>query len=641
MRVLRACGSTFSAPRPPVGRLFPVRQLHRLLLPSDNSIFTKAFQERAVELIGKERRSKEETNTLKAYVSHHEPIQEAFCKILEKEIPIDELSEAELNIVELAVNFDSRFAQIVDDDLRNRPDSYAILLYANFDKELKWCNERYLDFYPFGRSFLRGDWTEASLYANHNREFFRKVFPLIGHIPAKELNEDQRKCVEIYVNYNRDFIQRARSLMDDFRTMPALTVSERSIIELFVTLNQEFRKPFLEGHPLSPLSNERDFNYLFFFDEPFRQKTLDLMWEPRNFVDLLPSEQNMVSRYVNFTPAFDSLTKNALTFVHPPADQKRALERIANCHQVHIKEATQIIYGDKDISKLSYDEINRLTIYIQHNSEFRNKIKVLLTKSFEQFSPMEIRLLSLYSEHDSHYRYKTRSAAELVQEDLSPEEKRYLSFYVNCDRDFQEKAKKLMDCKKLYPTEETEEDQVAKLYANFDVAFLVKARELLQEDHKKGIEHDTDAKLTPNANSRFRLSLEPGRLFKLDEKKVAKVDFRPEEEWIIKLYIQFNFTYLNELNHIIRTGRCRNQNEKRIFALAMWYNHEVRERVFKTIWNPEKVEELLAKEEKSLLDYGLARRDTLAIPEEEQNYLRLGADYYQFPDDTSINPFIL
>jgi len=224
MRVLRAYGSPVFASGPSLVGLRPMRQLHRLFRPSEDSFFTKSFQERAFELVTKEKRSEEETKTLKAFVSHHKPIQEAFRAILEAEKPLDELSEEELDIVKIVVNFDSGFAQMVEVDSRISRNSYPIRLYVNFDQEFKDYIEKVFRHFPHEN--LSTYWNKGYLYANHNREFLKKVTPLIGKMPLDQLNEDQRKWIEIYVNNNQDFIDNATSLMHDFRTMPALSVSE-------------------------------------------------------------------------------------------------------------------------------------------------------------------------------------------------------------------------------------------------------------------------------------------------------------------------------------------------------------------------------------------------------------------------------
>jgi len=414
------------------------------------------------------------------------------------------------------------------------------------------------------------------------------------------------------------------------------------IIELFVRLNQKFRKPFIEGHPLPVFSEERDFNFLLFFDESFREKTLELMWGSTNFWGLLPSEQNMVSRYINYTAEFNELIRgelSALLHLNPSRDL-RAKETVANCHRDCIEKATQLIYGDKEIGEFTRDEIQSVKIYINHNLDFRKRVREILIKSFEQLSPMEIRLLSLYSKYDINFKFKTnvKIDAELDLEDLSQEEKRLISLYVNCDSDFQEKAKKLMEDKKSYSAEE---QRVAKLYVNFDVAFQMQARQLVKENHKKGGFHDTDAILTYNRTKDFRLLFKPRSSLEFEKQAPAKIDFTPEEEVIIKLYIQFHLAYRKELAQMLQTGKCRNKNEGRVFALAMWYNHELREKIFGAVWDLEKVKELLAVEKRNFLDYARARRDTSTVADEEWNYLYLGSKYYQVAYDTTVNPTIL
>lgn len=592
--------------------------------------------------------SPDEKRALEAFVSFDDDFHEKARLLIASKKSIKEFSPEEKRIMEFYVNFDKEFKECVakvlwNDFPRNDVDPIRFL-FVNFDKDFK------IKITPLIRSYNSTVFKEEEarmlfLFVNYNQEFLDQTLPLIrGAKSLDQLSKDEKSCFEVYVNLNNAFEDQVKSLMNDFRTLNDLSDDERRLISLYVNHHRIFRKQMAErvndAHYVHYGEDEkRMYRAMYTFSEPFRDKTHVLMWRRRDFSELSLNEQIEVAWYINCidkfkrsasgnTPAF---TANHFQNLWGSKQELRYFENFAMCNRDFLRKVEQLIFGEKQIAEFTREECEMMEFYVYYNHDFQKGVNTLLTKSFEQLTPAEKRIFNLHFRFNKSFRARIEDLIWSIKrlDDFTPEEKQLASLYVNLDKAFKTLASNIYSSKKEYHDFSLKEERIVDLYANFDVNFLAQARQLVEQHHKKGGFYDHDCKFRYHDTNPHHITPRP--------KSPIKENFTPEEENTIKLYVNFNLEFRNELNKTLRNDRPRTKEADRIFFLGMWYDKDLRVLINSTIWDKtasEKISEGSTRKHwliryEYILDS--ARRKDAIFSKEDELYYYLGNYYYDIP----------
>lgn len=645
------------------------------------------FRQKAFQLVSADKPltdfSHEEQATAAAFVAYDEDFQREAQQLRESKKPIEELTPKERRIMEFYVNFDKEFREIIEEvEWRDYPteDVDEIrTLYVNFNTKFKEKVGRLTSGY-FDQN--EKEKRESFLCVNYHRQFQERARTLIKDTREFDhLNEEEKRTLKAYINLHRGFEEQARALINGFRTHESLSDEEKKIIQLFVRYNLEHRKDILEGSKESSFKfthNPRFYNYTLSFDQELLEKTQRLLWGRRRFEDLLPGEQHVVRMYVNLSDSFkradafkedsfgNSFYRHAAgrSLFHFSRRTLRTFESFMMCDERYLQEAKELVYGDKEISDFTPHENGIVRFYVHHNDDFQKQMNQLLTKSFEHLTSAEKRIFCLSYKFDTTLTSRLDNLVQSIKrpELFTPEEFKLIVLYVNCIKSFREKATKLISTKKKYSDFSLEEERIGVLYVNFDTNFQIEAQKLIGEHHKKGGLHDIDQKLCYPPMLFHGSKWSPLKHFFRDGHFVPKgelfaaegevspepeavaapppsplmVDFTPQEDITIRLYVHFHFNYRNMMTQILRGNRRMNTEEKRILHLGMWYDQELRENIFSITWDKAKAQKIIDATSEDLC-WGLdvardwAHKDKYPKTSEEWTYFFLGQFYYKIP----------
>ena len=294
----------------------------------------------------------------------------------------------------------------------------------------------------------------------------------------------------------------------------------------------------------------------------------------------------------------------------------------------------KLVTGGQSVGEFSPDEKRALVAFVSFDDDFHEKARLLITskKSIKEFSPEEKRIMEFYVNFDKEFK---ECVAKVLWNDLPHDDVDPIRFlFVNFDKDFKTLAGEIFSSKKEYHDFSLKEERIANLYANFDVNFLAQARQLVEQHHKKGGFYDHDCKFRYHDTNPRHITARP--------KSPIEENFTPEEENTIKLYVNFNLEFRNELNKTLRWDRPWTKEADRIFFLGMWYDKDLRVLINSTIWDKavsEKISDGSARKEYWLISYkhilDCARRKDPFISKEDELYYYLGSDYYDIPFELS------
>lgn len=643
----------------------------------------KDFREKAFQLVSGHKPfdefSPEEIATADAFVSYDEEFREKAELLRQSKKPIEAYSLEEKRVMELYVNFDKEFREVVEEvTWRDYPidDVDEIrTLYVNFHTKFKPHVDTLTEGLYYADSRKHHE-REHFLCVNYHKGFQEKAQALInGAKEFDQMDSGEQTTLKNYINLNEKFKDRAEALIRGFRTVESLSDDEKRIIRLFVRLNLKYREDVLRGvsGPAFAFRSEqhiRSYNYALLFDTELREKTQQLMWGSRRFEYLLPGEQKMVHSYVNFSHSFksdkafekdafgNSFHRNGATYSwHFSKKVLRTYENYTACDEEFLREVKGLIFGDTKIAEFTDQESGMVQLYVHHNEEFQKQVNALFTKPFQQLSAMQKKIFSLNYKYDGRFQRRVDDLIESIKntELFTPEERTLATLYVNCDSGFQKKVAKLLSTKKEFSAFSLEEERIAALYTNFDVNFQVEVRELIGEHHKKGGHYDFDQKLRyPTTDLSYLRSynylLRSGgrpkvELFEVEatpEPEIAAppsqpcpmIDFTPQEEVKIKLYVHFHTDYHTTINELLRRDLPRTKEAKRIFRLGMWYDHDLRENVFSSIWDKTRVAKII---DGTYRDFFTSKEQALDaaqtmkshMTDEDFTYWSLGFDYFK------------
>jgi len=643
----------------------------------------KDFREKAFHLVTGDKPfnefSPEEIATADAFVSYDEEFREKAELLRQSKKPIEAFSPEEKRVMELYVNFDKEFGEVVKEVMwRDYPtdDVDEIrTLYVNFHTKFK----EQVDSLTRGLYYAdsrKHDEREHFLCVNYHRGFQEKAQALInGTKEFDQMDFGEQTTLKNYINLHEKFKEQARALINGFKTVESLSDEEKRIIQLFVRHNLKFREDIING-AASPAFNMvsqqhiRSYNYALLFDTEFREKTQRLI--KRRFRDLLPGEQKVVRAYVNFSESFKSAVAfkkdtfgnsfhriGASYSLRFSRKELRSHENYTACNEKYLHEVKKLIFGDKNIADFTNQEDGMVQLYVHHNEEFQKQVNVLFTKSFLQLSTTEKRIFSLNYKYEERFKRRVDDLIESIKDPelLTPEERTLAVLYVNCDSGFQKKVAKLISTKKEYSVFNLEEERIATLYTNFDINFQVEVRALIGEHHKKGGFYDIDQKLhyppmdlslwrsynyAVSIGGGMRPTVEPFDVESSAEPEIkvpppqpaSMIDFTPQEEVKIKLYVHFHTDYRASINQLLRRELPRTNEAKRIFHLGMWYDHDLRENVFSNIWDKASAQKIIDGTSKDMFmskeqvfDAALTKKPHTT--DEDWAYWALGFDYYQ------------